>query len=120
MAQVKSGGNNSTEQTLLAVFRSQGIVGWRRGSRLPGNPDFVFRGKKVAVFVDGCFWHGHRTKCRLPKTNRLYWAQKIERNVKRDRLVSKTLRQMGWNVIRVWEHKVKQQETLARISEALT
>jgi DNA mismatch endonuclease (patch repair protein) len=66
--------------------------------------DIVFRPKKVAVFVDGCFWHGcpdHGTK---PKTNADYWHAKIGRNVERDRLNGLRLRDAGWTVIRVWEH----------------
>lgn len=69
-----------------------------------GCPDFVFREEKVAIFVDGCFWHGCKRHLRMPASNAAYWQAKIERNRKRDRQVSRALRQQGWRVIRVWEH----------------
>lgn len=58
MSAVRSRGNRSTELRLIAVLRAHGLTGWRRGSRLTGRPDFVFRARRLAVFVDGCFWHG--------------------------------------------------------------
>jgi len=119
MAQVKSSGNKSTEMNLRAVLRANGITGWRRNYQLFGKPDFVFPGKHVAVFVDGCFWHGHPTKCRIPKTNKAYWELKIARNMERDRLVKLTLQKKGWKVVRIWEDSVKKQSTLSRIRKAL-
>ena len=71
MAQVKSKGNRSTEFSLIAAFRRERMSGWRRSYPLFGKPDFVFPAAKVAVFVDGCFWHGHPNKCRMPKANRV-------------------------------------------------
>ena len=82
-------------------------------------PDFVFPEAKVAVFVDGCFWHGHPRKCRVPHTNRAYWEQKIARNVKRDRCVTGTLRKNGWKVVRIWEDSVQKPSTLVRLRKAL-
>jgi len=119
MAQVKSAGNKSTETRMVAVLRKNGITGWRRSYPLPGKPDFTFPGLKVVVFVDGCFWHGHPTKCRLPKTNRAYWKKKIERNVARDRLVTRILKQRGWRVIRVWEDVIETASTQTRLRNAL-
>jgi len=81
MAQVRSSGNKSTEMNLIAALRKNGITGWRRTYPLFGKPDFVFREKRVAVFVDGCFWHGHPQKCRIPETYRVCWVQKIARGV---------------------------------------
>ncbi len=66
--------------------------------------DFVFRSARVAVFVDGCFWHGCRTHFRPPITNAEWWAKKIERNRDRDAATSALLRQLGWRIVRVWEH----------------
>lgn len=66
--------------------------------------DFVFRRARVAVFVDGCFWHGCRLHYRMPKTNSRWWMEKIERNAQRDRHTTRFLRRRGWSVIRVWEH----------------
>lgn len=119
MAQVKAQGNASTEQALMAVLRAARIVGWRRGYPLHGKPDFVFPRQRLAVFVDGCFWHGHPTKCRLPKSNRSYWEEKIRRNMARDRKVTRLLRKRGWKVVRIWEHKIQCAGTLTRIREAL-
>lgn len=119
MAQVRSSGNKSTEMNLIAALRKNGITGWRRTYPLFGKPDFVFREKRVAVFVDGCFWHGHPTKCRIPDTNRKYWEMKISRNTERDRLVTATLRKKGWNVIRIWEDSIKKPSTISRLRKAL-
>ena len=119
MAQVKSTGNKSTEKKLLEALRENGIAGWRRTYPLFGKPDFVFREKRIAVFVDGCFWHGHPTKCRIPDTNREYWEMKISQNKERDRLVTATLRKKGWKVMRIWEDSIKKQSTISRLRKAL-
>lgn len=119
MAQVKSTGNKSTEQSLLAIFREHGITGWRRGYPLVGKPDFAFPRAKVAIFVDGCFWHGHPKKCRMPKTHRAYWEKKIARNVARDRRVTRTLQEKGWNVVRIWEDSIQKPLAMARLRKAL-
>ena len=120
MAQVKSAGNRSTEACLIAVLRKNGVTGWRRRYPLDGKPDFVFPKARVAVFVDGCFWHGHPTKCRMPKAHRTYWEQKIARNVARDRLVTRSLREKRWKVVRIWEDTVRKPSTIRRLRKALT
>jgi len=75
---------------------------------LPGNPDFIYPKKKLAVFVHGCFWHRcPRCKFPVPKSNTEYWRDKFSRNVKRDALAVKSLRKMGWRSMVVWEHDVK-------------
>ncbi len=74
-----------------------------------GRPDFVFRRKKVAVFVDSDFWHGHRTRCVMPKSNTEFWERKIRRNRQRDREVSRVLKEDGWKVLRLWEYDVKKE-----------
>jgi DNA mismatch endonuclease, patch repair protein len=119
MAQVKSTGNKSTEESLLAVLREQKLTGWRRSYPIFGKPDFAFPKERVAVFVDGCFWHGHPRKCRVPESNREYWLKKIYRNVARDKLVTRTLTRQGWRVIRIWEDSVKKPSTVARLRRAL-
>ena len=119
MAQVKSGGNRSTETRLVAVLREHGITGWRRKYPLYGKPDFVFPRNRVAVFVDGCFWHGHPRKCRMPQANRAYWERKIARNVARDRHVTRTLREKGWKVLRIWEDTIRDPSTLVRLRKVL-
>ena len=112
MAKVRGHGNRSTEMRLVKLFRRHRITGWRRNQKIFGKPDFIFLKLKLAIFVDGCFWHccpKHETK---PKNNRAFWRRKFARNVARDRLVARTLRADGWHVLRVWEHE------LARKNEA--
>jgi len=118
MALIRSRGNQSTEARLIAVFRLHGITGWRRGKRLEWkiargelkpfrvHPDFVFRAQKLAVFVDGCFWHGCPIHGTQPKQNAAFWRKKIATNRTRDRLVTRSLRARGWKVLRLWEHEL--------------
>lgn len=76
-------------------------------NNLPGNPDFIYPKRRLAVFVHGCFWHRcSRCNLPLPKTHRSFWKSKFERNVERDRLNRKELKHMGWKVIEVWEHEI--------------
>jgi DNA mismatch endonuclease (patch repair protein) len=101
---------------------SQRITGWWRGAPLPGKPDFVFRAQKVAVFVDGCFWHGCPRHGRTPKTRVAFWTAKLVGNAQRDRAVSRALRAAGWTVLRVWECALSRQRsghTVARIVRTL-
>lgn len=74
---------------------------------IPGKPDFAHIGGKVAVFVDGCFWHGCPIHFRMPETNREFWQDKMDRNTLRDTLVNAMMAGAGWTVIRVWEHDLK-------------
>ena len=81
-----------------------------------GNPDFVFPEQKVAVFVDGCFWHGCPICQRpLPATNTEYWVKKINRNIERDRLHDAQLIEAGWQVVRIWEHELRKGNDYKRI-----
>jgi DNA mismatch endonuclease, patch repair protein len=108
MSRIRSKRNATTELKLLLLLRSAGLHGWRRNQRLPGNPDFVFPKTKLVVFVDGCFWHGHKCGRNLkPKRNAKSWQQKIQGNRRRDRRVTRTLRATGWRVIRIWECALK-------------
>jgi DNA mismatch endonuclease (patch repair protein) len=110
MSRVKSRGNKATELRLVEVFRTYKIKGWRRRARLFGNPDFIFPAWRLAVFVDGCFWHGCPTHGEFPKTNRQFWHSKLARNKKRDRLVNKILKDMGWKTLRFWQHDLNRPE----------
>ena len=103
MARIRGSGNAATELRMIALFRAHGITGWRRKQRVFGKPDFVFRRERVAVFVDGCFWHGCPRHATQPRTRAAYWAAKFSRNKARDREVTRTLRRAGWTVLRVWE-----------------
>jgi len=135
MSLIRSSGNKSTELAMIRVFRGQGITGWRRGRRLrpaekrkaesekgkteTGNlkhgegririirPDFVFSQRMIAVFVDGDFWHGHPTRCRIPATRREWWLAKIGGNKARDRRQNRLLRKNGWKVVRIWQHELE-------------
>jgi DNA mismatch endonuclease (patch repair protein) len=104
MAAIKSRRNKDTELKLISIFRKNGITGWRRNEKLFGKPDFVFRHERLVVFVDGCFWHGCSKHGRKPTSNSRYWIAKLDRNKKRDRAVSRKLRQTSWKVLRLWEH----------------
>lgn len=106
MAAIRSQRNKGTELKLASIFRTHGIIGWRRNQRLPGKPDFVFRQERLAVFVDGCFWHGCPRHGRKPGSNRAYWVPKLNRNKRRDRRIRVVLRQAGWRVLRLWEHEL--------------
>ena len=83
---------------------------------LPGKPDLVYPSKKKVIFVNGCFWHGHDCKrgARVPKTNREYWRNKIQRNIDRDQKTIKSLVQLGWNVFVIWECETKDIDLLAQ------
>jgi len=95
------------ELKLVKELKSRKIYFARHVKTLPGKPDFVFRRKKVVVFVDSDFWHGHPKRCIMPKSNRVYWREKIRRNKARDRAVNKELHEIGWSVVRIWEHNLK-------------
>lgn len=104
MARIRSSRNATTELRLLAFLRSFKLTGWRRKFRLLGKPDFAFPATRVAVFVDGCFWHGHGCGRNLkPKRNSAAWLEKITGNQRRDRRITRRLRTIGWRVVRIWE-----------------
>jgi DNA mismatch endonuclease (patch repair protein) len=107
MSRIRSRGNKTTELRLIELMRGAGITGWRRKSKLPGKPDFVFPLLGLAVFVDGCYWHGCKRCALASKSNVEYWVQKISGNESRDKLNAKLLRADGWTVLRIWEHDLK-------------
>jgi DNA mismatch endonuclease, patch repair protein len=113
MSRIRSRGNKTTELRLIAIMRKYGIKGWRRGSKLPGKPDFVFPRSRVAVFVDGDFWHGNPSKYRVPKSNQVYWEGKIRGNMARDIQNNLLLEQRGWRVLRIWESSLRDEEAVA-------
>jgi DNA mismatch endonuclease (patch repair protein) len=136
MSRIRSRGNRDTELALVRLLRAHGITGWRRQVEIRGRaallrgpnvaaaqqrrptfrvrPDFVFRQVRLALFVDGCFWHGcpkHGTK---PKGNAAFWRKKFAANRARDRRVNRALRRAGWRVVRIWEHELRQGGILLR------
>jgi DNA mismatch endonuclease (patch repair protein) len=102
MSRIRGRGNKETEEALAKLFRQHRIKGWRRHQPVFGKPDFIFPKSRLAVFVDGCFWHGCAKHGTIPKSNRAYWRRKLARNKKRDQIVARTLRNAGWRVIRIW------------------
>ena len=104
MARVRSKGNRTTEIRTVTLLRQYRLKGWRRHADLPGKPDFIWRNRRVALFVDGCFWHGHHCGKKLvAKTNSRFWKERIATNRSRDRRTVRRLRQLGWRVVRIWE-----------------
>lgn len=108
MSVIRSKGNRTTEWRIRSRLISARLFGWKvNDSGVFGRPDFVFREEKIAIFVDGYFWHGCK-RCRsIPSSNHKFWLTKIERNQARDRLVNRTLKKDDWCVIRFWEHQVR-------------
>jgi DNA mismatch endonuclease, patch repair protein len=117
MAAVRSRGG-ITEQRMEALLRAKKLIGFRRQWPVAGKPDFAWPKLRVALFVDGCFWHGCRCK-RPPKSNASFWESKVVSNRRRDLKVTRRLRKEGWTVLRVWECAVSADRTIARIARAL-
>lgn len=120
MSRIRGRGNRDTELKLAKLFRQHHVTGWRRqlkirvgstnrSAELTVQPDFVFPKFHVAVFVDGCFWHGCPKHSKIPENNRDFWEEKLAANKCRDRLVSRVLRKAGWSVVRIWEHDLVRQ-----------
>ena len=122
MARIRGSGNRDTELRMMALMRRHGITGWRRKARVFGRPDFVFPSARVAVFVDGCFWHGCPKHGTQPKGNAKFWRDKLAQNKARDRRVNRALRRAGWRVLRIWGHELavrNRKRLLARLLRAL-
>ncbi len=107
MSAVHSKQNKSTEIKLIKIFKKNGIIGWRRNYKVKGHPDFVFPDKKIAIFVDGCFWHGHDCRNTRPADNAEFWQKKRERNMRHDKEITALFEKRGWTVIRIWECELK-------------
>jgi DNA mismatch endonuclease, patch repair protein len=119
MASVRSSGNRSTERRIELVLRKNHLKGFRRQWDVAGKPDFAWPKLKVALFIDGCFWHGCPRCDRPSKSNVHFWKDKVLANQRRDRRVARKLRKEGWKVLRVWECAVDTLGTLARLQKAL-
>lgn len=122
MSKVRSSGNRSTELLLITLFKNAKITGWRRNYRVKGHPDFVFIPERIAIFVDGCFWHGHNCRNTRPQSNVQYWEKKRNRNIVHDRDVNLLFQNRGWKVIRIWECELKKEQradTVSRIQLAV-
>ena len=99
------GKDTKPEITLRKALWLKGLR-YRIKNKLPGRPDVVFPRYKVAIFIDGCYWHRCPKHYKEPETNKIFWEAKISGNVKRDIVNTKKLKKMKWRVIRVWEHQV--------------
>jgi DNA mismatch endonuclease (patch repair protein) len=122
MSRIRSRGNAATELRFIRLMKDAGVTGWRRRQQLFGKPDFVFPKFRLAVFVDGCFWHGCPRCYSEPKSNRAFWRRKIFANRKRAVTVKRELRKSGWRVFRIWQHELKHKNEarlLRRIQRAL-
>lgn len=107
MAAVRGKGNKTTERRLRMAMVQAGITGWTLHPKgVLGRPDFFFPKEQLAVFVDGCFWHGCPACGHVPKTNNEYWREKIARNQKRDVKMNEGLALQGTKVVRIWEHEL--------------
>lgn len=122
MGSVRSRGNRSTEQRMERLLRQYHLKGYRKQWPVIGRPDFAWPKLKVALFIDGCWWHGcpRCKRCKKPsKSNAAFWRAKVESNRRRDIRVSRRLREEGWKVLRVWECVVEHPRTISRLMRAL-
>lgn len=120
MSRIRGRGNKETELVIASLLRSHGLSGWQRHQAILGRPDFIFRKQRVALFVDGCFWHSCALHANLPVNNKKFWSEKLAANKARDVHVTAELRRGGWKVVRIWEHELKRPESVVRkIASAL-
>jgi len=99
--------NTMPERMIARELRKRKVYFSQYSNSLIGKPDFVFRKKKVAIFVDSDFWHRHPKRFIMPKSNLAYWKDKLEKNKQRDKKVNLALRKNGWKILRLWEHDIK-------------
>ena len=108
MAQIRGRGNKATERKMAALLRAYHIAGWKlHPPDIFGRPDIYFPELRIAIFLDGCFWHACRKCFKMPSQNRPFWKEKIHRNVLRDRRVNRALKVEGIRVFRLWEHDLE-------------
>jgi len=103
------GKNTTPEIKLRKLLFATGIRGYRIHHNIPGKPDIVFVKKKIAIFIDGCFWHKCSVCFQEPETRKEFWMKKIQSNIDRDKKVNEQLKNEGWTVIRIWEHEIKKE-----------
>lgn len=112
--------DTSPERRVASILKEMGIRFRSQAGDLPGSPDFVLPRLRAALFVQGCFWHGHGCRSRTPHTHRAYWLAKLARNRRRDRRVRRSLNRLGWTVVVVWECQVQNHNrSVAAIARAL-
>ncbi|MDK9719897.1 MAG: very short patch repair endonuclease [Rhodospirillales bacterium] len=118
MAKVRSR-DTGPELVVRKALWSAGLRYRLYDKKLPGRPDIVFPSRKLAIFIHGCFWHGHAgcPRYRIPKTRTEYWTQKVENNKRRDLAARKNLRALGWKALIIWECETKRPKKLSRLIE---
>ena len=122
MKSVRGKGNKTTEGRFRAALISAGISGWKLNVRtIEGSPDFFFANEKIAIFLDGCFWHGCELCGHIPKNNKSFWETKIARNKERDIRNTALLKSKGIIVIRFWEHEIGKslQKCIAKVRKTI-
>jgi DNA mismatch endonuclease (patch repair protein) len=120
MSLVRGTGNKSTELRAEQFLIENNIVGWMKHPKgMMGKPDFYFPEHKLAVFIDGCFWHACPTCRRMPKSRTDFWHTKIDENRRRDNRVRRKLRNIGYRTMRVWEHELKRDSWIKRLRSRL-
>ena len=114
--------NTSLETNVFRYLKRHRIHFQKHYKKAPGVPDIALPRKKKAVFIDGDFWHGWKFSERKKTLPKVYWREKIERNIQRDKANRAKLRRAGWRVLRVWEHELKKkpEKTLQKIADFLT
>lgn len=118
MSKIRGKGNKDTELAMIRIFKAHHITGWRRNQKVFGKPDFTFWKQRVVVFVDGCFWHGCPVHATKPKNNVEFWEKKLGKNKERDQFVTAQLAKKNWKVIRIWEHELRNHQTVADTIES--
>jgi DNA mismatch endonuclease, patch repair protein len=120
MSAIRGKHNRSTELRLRMALVKAGVRGWRlHPEELPGRPDFYFEKAKIAIFVDGCYWHGCPKCGHIPKTRAAFWEAKIKRNQERDKMKNLELRKAEIKSLRIWEHELKNKKNLDKIIEKI-
>ena len=116
------GKNTKPEEIVRKALFSRGFRYRKNDRKLPGTPDIVLPKYKTVIFVNGCFWHGHKG-CKyyvVPKTNTDFWLNKIDHNVERDQLKSRQLKELGWKVLVVWECELKKESVHVTIDKLIS
>lgn len=103
------GRNTKPEVKFRKLLFNSGFRGYRIHYDLPGKPDIVFTRKKIAIFIDGCFWHKCPICFQEPETRKEFWMKKIQSNIDRDKKVNRQLKKEGWKIIRIWEHEIRKE-----------
>lgn len=121
MSQIKSI-NTKPEIKFRKVLWKTGVRGYRVKTKIYGKPDIYFPKKKLAIFIDGCFWHKCKVCYKEPKSNQKFWINKIEANINRDSKVNSILKTQNIYVVRIWEHLIREDVSysVSKISKILT